>query len=251
MNPAHGAGFSVDGGVLRDYADASSMTETIYTDYRSPDIRGALHAVPKGFARAKEDVVNVWVKPIRLLENLTPQARDRNRSTQLTKNDPSVDLLSEAYDGWGLVRLADGTVGWVEMKRLERVDHPTRPHEVLLTSKEFEERYLGVPYLHGGTTREGIDCSGLTSRYFSHVRGMTIPRHSTDQWKAGRSMRDDEREPGDLLNLRHREKTTDHVGLLLADGKVFHACLFHSGVVIESLQEVLKRYDLLGTTRLS
>ena len=51
MNLAPGAGFSVDGGVLRDYADASFMMETIYTDYRSPDIRGFLHAVPKGFVK--------------------------------------------------------------------------------------------------------------------------------------------------------------------------------------------------------
>ena len=227
------------------------MPENIYINYRSPEIRGLLHSTaPKGFARAKNDVVDVWIKPIQILDNLSVQAKNRNRATQFTKNDHSVEILSDNHDGWVLVRLCDKTIGWVLLENLERVDHPTHPHEILLTSREFTERYLGAPYMRGGTTIGGIDCSGLTQRYYSQICGVTIPRHSTDQWKAGEQITDSTREEGDLLNLRHREGTTDHVAIYFNDNEVMHACLDRHGVVVESMEDILKRYDILGTTRI-
>lgn len=227
------------------------MSENIYINYRSPEIRGLLcECVAKGFARAKDRTVDVWVKPIQILDNLSMQAKDRNRATQFTKHDPSVEILSEIYDGWVLVRLLDKTIGWVDTLLVERVEQLTHPHEILLTSREFIELYLGVKYIRGGTTLEGIDCSGLTQRYYCQVRGITIPRHSTDQWRAGLPVHDNERQEGDLLNLRNRESTTDHVAIYFNNDKVLHSCLDRGGVVVESLEDILTRYDIIGTTRI-
>jgi hypothetical protein len=227
------------------------MPGSIYTNYRSPEIRGFLHSgISKGFARAKSDVVEVWIKPIQVLDNLTLQAKDRNRATQFTRHDPSVEILSDIYDSWILVRLFDGTIGWVKTDFVERVDGMVRPHEILLTPREFIETYLGAKYLRGGTTKNGIDCSGLSQRYFCQVRGVTIPRHSTDQWKAGTRVDDNNRQEEDLLNLRNRQNARDHVAIYFSDDKILHSCLDQGGVVIESLQNILKRYDIIGTTRI-
>jgi len=227
------------------------MIYNIFTDYRSPEIRGLLHSKAiKGYAKPSKDVVDVWAKPMHNADTMKPHAKDRNRSSQITKNDPSVEILSDVYDGWVLVRLVDGTIGWVEMDNLELTETLTRPHEPLLTSREFIERYLGVPYLLGGTTHDGIDCSGLTQRYYSQVRGAVIPRHSSDQWKAGKHVGEEERAAGDIVNLRHREKTVDHVAIFFNPDEVLHACLDRKGVALESIDVIQERYDILGTTRI-
>ena len=227
------------------------MVENIFTDYKSPQVRAMIHSgVVKSYAVAGKDVVDIFARPLRGVANLNDAARNRNRTTQVVKNDPSLDVLSDPIDGWVLVRFFDGTVGWVEGDDLALVDQKKHPHEPLVTSQEFVERFLGTTYLRGGTTEAGIDCSGLTQRYWSSVRGVVIPRHSTDQWGAGGHVEEAQRERGDILNLRNRASSTDHVGIYLDGGQVLHACLDRKGVVVESLDEVKKRYDILGTTRI-
>jgi peptidoglycan DL-endopeptidase CwlO len=72
-------------------------------------------------------------------------------------------------------------------------------------------RYIGVPYVSGGTTPDGFDCSGFTQYVFAQA-GISIPRTTADQRYAGTVVSAADRQPGDLI------WTSGHVAIYVGDG---------------------------------
>ncbi len=67
---------------------------------------------------------------------------------------------------------------------------------------------LGVPYVYGGTTPSGFDCSGFTRWVYEHALGIDLPRTAAEQSALGKSVSMDELKPGDLLYI----KSIDRLG---------------------------------------
>ena len=63
---------------------------------------------------------------------------------------------------------------------------------------EIAARYVGVPYVYGGTTPDGFDCSGFTSYVYAQL-GIILPRTSSDQRYAGVVVSRADAQPGDLV----------------------------------------------------
>lgn len=107
--------------------------------------------------------------------------------------------------------------------------------------------YLGTPYKYGGNTREGLDCSGLTSNVYSEVYGIPLHRRSIDQFeKDVPSISTTHLRQGDLVFFTTNSKgTCSHVGIYLKDGRFIHAST-KRGVVVDELSDSYYAPRFLG-----
>ena len=81
------------------------------------------------------------------------------------------------------------------------------------------KKYLGVPYVWGGTDPSGFDCSGLVQHVFKDL-GVAVPRLVRDQMNAGQTIPSlDAAKPGDLLVMNGVE----HIGIYVGNNKYLHA----------------------------
>lgn len=85
----------------------------------------------------------------------------------------------------------------------------------------FASRYVGVPYLWGGTTPSGFDCSGLVQYAYAHF-GISLPRTSQEQVGSGVPVTGD-LQPGDLLFFEPSSSGPQHVGMYVGDGMFIEA----------------------------
>lgn len=100
-------------------------------------------------------------------------------------------------------------------------------------------KWLGVPYRNGGTTKQGVDCSGFTSSIYKKVFRKNLERNSDDQRKKDcRKVKKGKLKEGDLVFFHsgRKKKRATHVGIYLKEGKFIHAST-RRGVIISRLNE--------------
>jgi cell wall-associated NlpC family hydrolase len=109
--------------------------------------------------------------------------------------------------------------------------------------------YLGVPYEFGGSTKKGIDCSGLTSRVYTDAIGKSLPHSTGAQYSTGAEVPQNELEFGDLVFFNTTGRGPSHVGIYIEDDLFVHASVSY-GVTISSLESSYYKNRFVGARRI-
>lgn len=105
---------------------------------------------------------------------------------------------------------------------------PTLASKIVTTAK----KYIGVPYVWGGTSPKGFDCSGYI-QYVFNKNGVTLPRTASQQYKVGYKVSKSNLQPGDLVFF-NTSGGISHVGMYIGNGQFIHSGTT-SGVAIADL----------------
>ena len=106
-------------------------------------------------------------------------------------------------------------------------------------------QYLGVPYVYGGASPSGFDCSGLVMYAFAQM-GVSLPHSSYAQYSMGVAVSRDQLQPGDLVFFNG----LGHVGIYVGGGQFIHAPHTGDVVKISSLSESWYASTYVGARRI-
>lgn len=130
---------------------------------------------------------------------------------------------------WTEVQLPDGRLGFVPTSDLGQPvafsEKAPEGWEIVKTATQFH----GIPYLWGGNSSSGLDCSGFTQTVYA-ANGFQLPRDANMQVKLGDGIPIDstfaEVLPGDLLFFGNSSDRITHVGISMGGGRFIHASTF-------------------------
>ena len=136
-----------------------------------------------------------------------------------------------------------------ELEKDAETFHGKNSRDALIS---LAKKYLGVPYLWGGRSYFGLDCSGFSEVVF-RTCGYQLPRDSSDQAQIGKAVAFiNEAQTGDLAFFDNEEEQIVHVGILLNNTQIIHASgsvhidsIDHEGIFNNSQQKYTHKLRLI------
>ena len=161
--------------------------------------------------------------------------------------DPESEIVTRVVSGTGVcveetsgewAKVVANRTGWMPLSLLRAiVDIPESIDEKRKSILEDSKRMIGIPYLWGGTSGNGIDCSGFVRLLHKWV-GVDIPRDADMQHSTAKPV-EPPFEVGDLLFFREggSQRRITHVGISLGGWTIVHTSRRNNGVYVDDVQE--------------
>lgn len=183
---------------------------------------------------------------------VSPEIRARLRALETASTMPSAtaDLAmwteSSSNDRARADRSAESTAGTRAdtMHRFAR-GIVSRTSSIAMSLTRSAMRFIGTPYVFGGTSPSGFDCSGYTQHVFAML-GIALPRLADAQYYAGHRIVGG-MTTGDLVFFQTYEPGPSHVGIYVGGGKFIHSS--SHGVMISRLDNSYWRARYIGAKR--
>ena len=129
-------------------------------------------------------------------------------------------IHSRDLDNWARIILPDGRVGFINKQEIELVrenqDYITQESMLIANAISM----IGIPYLWGGNSSKGNDCSGFTQTVFM-ASGIQLPRAARQQALIGKTINYGQFKKGDLLFFGNEDRIT-HVGISMGKEEFIH-----------------------------
>jgi cell wall-associated NlpC family hydrolase len=112
------------------------------------------------------------------------------------------------------------------------------------------QKYLGAPYVYGGTTPAGWDCSGFVGYIYKEAAGISLPRSAAQQYRVGTPIAVGQEQPGDIVFFADTfGPGITHNGIAIGGGRFIHARSEGYGTVINSLTDAYWSQHYVGARR--
>ncbi|MCH5138882.1 C40 family peptidase, partial [Clostridiaceae bacterium UIB06] len=196
-----------------------------------------------------EDIINDLNKKKEEIVKQKDKLQEENKKLVTLKadNEKKLAKLNEdkenqkkLIDQLKITALNDELKGKLASLNISVESLPSKDNDVI----SYSYKFLGTPYLWGGTTPSGFDCSGFMQYVYAHF-GVGIGRTTYDQIKDGKEISISQLQPGDLVFFG-TSSDPHHVGMYVGNGMYVHAP--HTGDIIK-VSQLSDRSDYLTARR--
>ena len=223
--------------VLDDALDADSAVSA-----NSPAAAMAAQSTPQPMAETTYGKVTASALNVRSEPNTESDRVGSLRSGKI------VEILGQTQSGW--YQIEDG---YISAEYVVLVDEAEASKASLGQEiADYALQFVGYPYVYGGSSPSGFDCSGFTS-YVYRQFGYSLNRSAANQLDNGTPVSMSELQPGDLVLFKKAgtgSKRASHVGLYIGNNQFVHASTSTVGVIVSSLSEAYYTTGFVGGRRL-
>ncbi|MEM5780980.1 MAG: SH3 domain-containing C40 family peptidase, partial [Lawsonibacter sp.] len=159
-----------------------------------------------------------------------------------------VEIIGES-DGWYQISSGYVSADYVTIVDAAEAAASNKGQEIAA----FAQTFVGYPYVYGGSSPKGFDCSGFT-RYVYGQFGYSINRTASNQLDNGTSVSKGQLQPGDLVFFKKSgsgSKRASHVGIYIGGNQFVHASTAKVGVIVSDMSDAYYTSGFVGGRRLA